>query len=75
MAAVIDFVLDWAPPRPFDYDRDTDVDWQDFYMLLFCYRGPDNNYPDGHNCLDVEGMDDNDIDLLDFAGLQREYGQ
>ena len=69
MDAVVAFLLT-AEPLLFDYNRDLDVDIQDFYQFSFCYSGPDNTYAVGHACVDVEGETDLDIDLEDFALLQ-----
>ena len=70
---VIDFLRTATGPAPFDYDRDGDVDFQDFVSLLWCFQGPEIYYPDGHTCVDVAGEEDLDIDLLDFSLLQRSF--
>ena len=72
MQQVIAFLLT-AEPLLFDYNRDLDVDMQDFFQFSFCYSGPDNDYAAGHACVDVEGETDLDIDLQDFSLLQASF--
>ncbi len=73
MQRVIDFLASAAGPRPFDYNRDGDVDFDDFGTFLWCFQGPGTYYPDGHACVDVPGEADLDIDLLDFSLLQQNF--
>ncbi len=73
MEAVVEFILSSEGPRPFDYDRDGDVDMTDFAYITFCYDGPDNIYAPGHFCVDVQGEEDGDIDLEDIAVFQQQF--
>jgi hypothetical protein len=71
---VIDF-LKWAPPPPpFDYDLNGKVEFYDFQIFTWCFQGPEAYYEPTHFCVDVEGEEDEDIDLEDFSVLQRWYG-
>jgi hypothetical protein len=74
MGLVIDF-LKWAPPPPpFDYDLNGKVEFYDFQIFTWCFQGPEAYYEPTHFCVDVEGEEDEDIDLEDFSVLQRWYG-
>jgi len=74
MARVAEFILASPGPRPFDYNRDGDVDLDDFTMFRWCFQGPDRPpYPEGHFCVDVPGEEDLDIDLADFALFQASF--
>ncbi len=74
MGRVIEFLLLPPPPRFFDYDRDGDVDLDDFGMFRWCFQGPDlPPYPEDHFCVDVYGEYDLDIDLADFALMQQSF--
>ena len=64
----------WAiGPRPFDYDRDGDVDMLDFAVFVWCNYGPGTQYPSGHLCLDMDGDEDHDVDLADFSLFQQYF--
>ncbi|MFQ5807454.1 MAG: fibronectin type III domain-containing protein, partial [Phycisphaerae bacterium] len=73
MGPVIEFLALSPGPPPFDYNRDGDVDFQDFTTFLWCFQGPEIYYPAGHTCVDVLGEEDLDIDLADFSVLQRHF--
>jgi len=73
MQGVMDFLTEPHQARPFDYDCDFDVDFDDFFMLQWCFLGPDDFFPDGHFCVDVWGEEDLDIDLEDFSLMQESY--
>ncbi len=58
---------------PADFDSDCDVDLNDYVHWLNCVTGPDGG-PLANGC-DVFDFDvDNDVDLVDFAGSQAEFG-
>ena len=73
MQGVMGFLTEPHQARPFDYDCDFDVDFDDFFMLQWCFLGPDHYFPDGHFCVDVWGEEDLDIDLEDFSLMQESY--
>ncbi len=73
MGRIIPFLLNSAGPLPFDFDRDGDVDFQDFQVYVFCGQGPDNTYTSGHLCLEMDGDGDADVDLADFTLFQRAF--
>ncbi len=73
MGRIIPFLQSSAGPLPFDFDRDGDVDFQDFQVYVFCSQGPDNTYAPGHLCLEMDGDGDADVDLADFALFQRAF--
>jgi hypothetical protein len=73
MQRAVVFLLSAPGPQPFDYERDCDVDLDDFVYFRWCFLGPDVNYTSGHVCLDVEGVDDSDIDLHDFSVFQAAF--
>jgi hypothetical protein len=55
----------------FDGEPDGDVDLDDFDTLPMCLGGPDVGV--GGACIHLDGACDNDVDLLDFAGLQAAF--
>jgi hypothetical protein len=57
----------------FDFDGDGDVDFSDFMIFSFCYRGPDDAYSPGHLCVNDDGDGDFDVDLRDFALFQTQF--
>ncbi|MCH7814136.1 MAG: family 10 glycosylhydrolase, partial [Planctomycetes bacterium] len=59
------------PPLAGDYDNDGDVDLDDLGPFVFCMQGPDATYTAGHFCLDGDSDLDLDVDLFDFAEVQR----
>lgn len=73
MLRVINFLETATGPLPFDYDRDGDVDHTDYLYYGFCQNGPLGEYPDGHFCREMDGDDDTDVDLADFALLQEVF--
>ncbi len=56
-----------------DFDCDGTVEWPDFEWFAGCLDGPDNNPPP--NCVDTDIDGDSDIDIRDFATLQRNFGR
>ena len=73
MQGVMDFLTEPHGALAFDYDCDFDVDFTDFFMLQWCFQGPDAYYPDGHMCVEVWGEEDLDIDLEDYSVMQESY--
>ena len=73
MGQVIDFLATASGPLPFDYDRDGDVDMNDFNIFLWCFQGPDNDYATGHVCLEMDGDEDFDVDMADYALFQQAF--
>ncbi len=73
MTRVMDFLRSEHAPLMFNYDRDYDVDLTDFGYLLWCFQGPDNQYPEDHICVDVAGEEDLDIDLEDYSVMQQSF--
>ena len=57
-----------------DMDADGDVDNTDVALFLWCMQGPDLPYAPGNACLDGDDDDDFDVDMRDFAALQRGFG-
>ncbi|MBI1825505.1 MAG: aspartyl protease family protein [Planctomycetes bacterium] len=61
-----------SDPIPFafgDYDADRYVDLDDMFFWSACQTAPDGKVaPD---CIQLDGDGDGDVDLKDFAGLQR----
>jgi hypothetical protein len=58
---------------PGDYDVDGDVDFDDFTNLAPAMTGPDNGPPPaGADLFDFD--EDDDVDLIDFAGFQTSFG-
>ena len=62
-------------PPPGDFDHDGDVDDLDIAPFNYCLLGPGYDFAPGHFCLDGDADGDMDVDLADFAGFQRLYGQ
>lgn len=54
-----------SAPVHADYDRDGDVDLQDFAHFRSCFNGPNRTPPTG--CGDMDFDTDNDVDLDDFT--------
>lgn len=73
MARIVEFLATAAGPLPFDFNRDGYVDWQDFQIFLFCFRGPNLVYPPGQICLEMDGDGDFDVDLADYALMQQVF--
>lgn len=61
-----------SPFAPPDFNRDGDVDQDDFVAFADCVTGP-NNGPPTPECNDADFDDDNDVDQVDFGYLQRCY--
>jgi len=53
-----------------DFDKDGDVDLEDFGMFQVCITGPDDGPPDP-GCEQADFDNDNDVDLSDFGLFQR----
>lgn len=64
-----------TPPAFGDMDEDGDVDLNDLNMFIFCLRGPGFTYVDGNMCLRGDGDADRDVDMHDFSGFQRSFGE
>jgi len=47
------------------------VTWADIGPLLYCLRGPGVTYAAGHLCIAGDSDEDADVDLADFALVQR----
>jgi hypothetical protein len=59
-----------CPPLiPGDFDRDGDVDEDDYPVFVACRSGPTIPRPGGCAAADFDG--DNDVDATDFAVFQR----
>ncbi|UCD28750.1 MAG: hypothetical protein JSV03_17010 [Planctomycetota bacterium] len=56
------------PPAPADFDRDGDVDMDDFDLFKTCGSGP--SIPLSPGCEDKDFDDDNDVDQSDFGIFQ-----
>ncbi len=56
-------------PIPPDFDRDGDVDAEDFEAFRVCATGPAVPFPPGCEDKDLDG--DGDLDAADFARIQR----
>ncbi|MBI4580874.1 MAG: hypothetical protein HY718_14290 [Planctomycetes bacterium] len=56
-------------PIPPDFDRDGDVDEEDFEAFNACAQGPAVPFPPGCEDKDLDG--DGDLDADDFARIQR----
>jgi hypothetical protein len=60
-----------------DYDRDGDVDHEDFLALEACHTAPISapacEYPDAECRFAFDGDSDADIDLVDFAAIALEF--
>lgn len=69
-----------GPAGPGDYDRDGDVDVDDYTVFAECLHGPGRTpAPDApattEECLSTFDLDgDSDVDLLDYAGFQGIFG-
>ncbi len=74
MQAVMEYLESATGPLPFDYDHDGDVDWADYLIFVFCFKGPGFLYNPGHLCLNEDNNGDRDVDLNDFAVLQQYFG-
>lgn len=59
-----------CPVTPGDFDRDADVDFQDFQLFMACVTGPYVG-PVAANCIAMDFDHDGDVDQLDFAVFQR----
>jgi hypothetical protein len=70
MAEVLNFLRSANGPLPFDYDRDNDIDFQDFSVMLFCWKGPDDPHTSGSVCSRLDGDADLDVDLGDLGMMQ-----
>jgi hypothetical protein len=70
-AVVLDNVRVHAVRRG-DLDGNGIVGWEDFEDFAGCLTGPDVAPPEG--CPDADITLDDDVDLLDLAAFQREYG-
>ena len=57
-----------------DYDWDLVADLADFAAWESCLTGPVGDIPYPHPCNAFDFDADFDVDLLDFAGFQRECG-
>ena len=57
----------------FDYDNDGDVDFYDLQPFWFCMLGPDHAWSPAHACAAEDGDGDLDVDLTDFAKIQRYF--
>jgi len=68
--ALMDRVVGFFFPGPFDADRDGDVDANDYVDFASCLLGPDVDYAAGHACLVHDANADLDVDLADFAEFQ-----
>lgn len=55
-----------------DFDCNGTVEWTDFQAFAGCLDGPDNAPPP--NCVDTDIEQDSDVDIRDFAVLQRTFG-
>jgi hypothetical protein len=67
MARVMIFLRSAPGLLPFDWDRDADVDIDDFNVWGFCAG---NSYPQGSFCLEFDGDGDMDVDIADFYLMQ-----
>lgn len=56
-----------------DFDCNGTVEWADFQWFAGCLDGPDNAPPP--NCVDTDIERDGDVDIRDFAVLQRNFAQ
>lgn len=54
-----------------DFNGDGHVTWADIGPLLYCLRGPGVTYAAGHLCIAGDSDEDADVDLADFALVQR----
>ncbi len=71
MQHIIDYLLSAEGPLPFDWDHDGDVDGTDLLSLQYCYvYGPDHTFTPTHYCVNIEGEEDDDIDLHDYQVMQ-----
>ena len=66
----MELYLPGTPPQG-DYDRDCDIDLDDYAELVPCLTGPLVAHPAGCRAFDFDG--DRDVDLLDFAGFQADF--
>ncbi len=73
MGRVLLYLKGTIGPLPFDYDTDGDVDIDDFNVLYFCLSGPSVTFTSGHMCQAMDGVDDDVVDLKDFALFQSVY--
>lgn len=55
----------------FDYDKDDDVDIDDFNIFAGCMEGPGITYPGGCEYADLDS--DVDVDLGDFSLFQQAF--
>ncbi len=58
-----------------DMDGDGRVDSADVQLFLYCLAGPDYTFVEGNFCLSGDTDADADVDMLDLATFQLEYGQ
>ncbi len=56
-----------APILPGDYDKDGDVDLDDFPAIRYCFMGPLNKYTASHLCVFADTDGDLDVDMKDMA--------
>jgi len=68
--ALMDRVVGFFFPGPFDADRDGDVDVNDYMNFASCLLGPGVPHAPGHACLVHDANADLDVDLGDFAEFQ-----
>ena len=57
-----------------DGDQDCDVDFDDFTLVAACMAGPGVTVSPGCSQFDLESAGDGDVDLLDLALFQLEFG-
>jgi hypothetical protein len=70
---IMDRVIDFFFPSPFDADGDGDVDLDDFADFSSCLLGPATTHPLGDPCLIHDQDADLDVDLNDFKGFQQSF--
>jgi hypothetical protein len=69
----IDDVQIWArTPSPADLNGDSLVGEMDYRMFAACFDGPALTTATDCTCADLDA--DGDVDLVDFAGMQAEFG-
>jgi hypothetical protein len=72
-AQILNDILQYLLPLPFDVNGDGDIDQEDTQNYLTWMTGPGNMYPDGSPALLSDGDRDGDVDLHDGYLLQQLY--